>query len=159
MLIQAEYLVNGVSVVQARRVKRVDYVHIELDSHDVIFAEGALFETFVGDQSRGMFHNAATFASLYTQTVSDEPVYRAQRAEHGAVLKAVRRRLAERAGCATQDQSGGQPCFVVGSLAAAGASYEAHGEAGVEQARRVLEHGLDAAAEGPAVRELGVRRL
>ena len=33
------------SIVQAERVDKVEYVHIELESHDVIIAEGALSET------------------------------------------------------------------------------------------------------------------
>ena len=59
VLIEAKDLVNGFSIVQAERVDKVEYFHIELDSHDVIVAEGALSETFIDDDSRGMFHNAA----------------------------------------------------------------------------------------------------
>ena len=58
MLIEAKDLVNGVSIVQAERVESVEYFHIELDSHDVIIAEGAPSESFIDDDSRGMFHNA-----------------------------------------------------------------------------------------------------
>ena len=58
MLIEAKDLINGVSIVQAERVEKVEYFHIELDSHDVIIAEGALSESFIDDDSRGMFHNA-----------------------------------------------------------------------------------------------------
>jgi hypothetical protein len=36
VLIEALDLINGVSIFQAERVERVDYFHIELDSHDVI---------------------------------------------------------------------------------------------------------------------------
>src|SRR6478672_3797915 len=39
VLIEAIDLVNGVSVIQAERAERVDYFHIELDSHDIIVAE------------------------------------------------------------------------------------------------------------------------
>ena len=48
----------AVSVVQAESVAAVEYFHIELDSHDVILAEGAPSETFIDEDSRGMFHNA-----------------------------------------------------------------------------------------------------
>jgi hypothetical protein len=44
VLIEARHLVNGVSVVRAGRVEKVEYVHIELGTHDVIIAEGALPE-------------------------------------------------------------------------------------------------------------------
>ena len=61
----APHLVNGASIIQAEAIERVDYIHIELDSHDVILAEGAPSETFIDDHSRGMFHNADSFAALY----------------------------------------------------------------------------------------------
>ena len=67
MLIEAKDLVNGRSIVQADDVDKVEYFHIELDTHDVIVAEGALSETFIDDDSRGMFHNADEFHALYPQ--------------------------------------------------------------------------------------------
>jgi hypothetical protein len=65
VLIEAKNLVNGASIVQAERVEKVEYFHIELDSHDVIIAEGALSETFLDDDSRGMFHNVHEYDALY----------------------------------------------------------------------------------------------
>ena len=62
VLIEARDLVNGVSIVQAERVEIVEYFHIELDSHDVIIAEGAPSESFIDDDSRGMFQNAHEYA-------------------------------------------------------------------------------------------------
>ena len=44
VLIEAKDLVNGVSILQAEQIDEVEYLHIELDSHDVIVAEGALSE-------------------------------------------------------------------------------------------------------------------
>ena len=38
--IEAKDLVNGVSIVQAERVEKVEYFQIQLESHDVILAEG-----------------------------------------------------------------------------------------------------------------------
>jgi ABC-type amino acid transport substrate-binding protein len=64
VLIEAKNLVNGASIVQAERVEKVEYFHIELDSHDVIIAEGALSETFLDDDSRGMFHNVHEYCAL-----------------------------------------------------------------------------------------------
>jgi hypothetical protein len=40
VLIQAEYLVNGMTIVQADKVEAVEYFHIELDEHDIVYAEG-----------------------------------------------------------------------------------------------------------------------
>ena len=65
MLIEAKDLVNGLSIVQAERVGSVEYFHIELDTHDVIIADGALSESFIDDNSRGMFHNAHEYDTLY----------------------------------------------------------------------------------------------
>jgi hypothetical protein len=56
VLIEARDLVNGVSIVQAEQVEQVEYFHIELETHDVIMAEGAPSETFIDDDSRSMFH-------------------------------------------------------------------------------------------------------
>ena len=74
VLVPVEHLVNGVSIVQCEAVERVAYSHVELDSHDVIVAEGAAAETFVVCDSRRMFHNAVEFAVLYPG--EDAPRYR-----------------------------------------------------------------------------------
>ncbi len=79
VLIPAFALVNGASIVQAASVDRIDYFHVELDTHDVIVAEGALSESFVDDDSRSMFHNAATYRELYPETAHPaRPVLRAK---------------------------------------------------------------------------------
>ena len=97
VLIEARDLVNGVSIVQAEQVEAVDYFHVELDDHDVIVAEGALSETFVDDDSRGMFHNAHEFATLYQEP--RHPVrYCAPRLDTGHALEAIRSKLARCAG-------------------------------------------------------------
>jgi len=93
LLIEAKDLVNGESIVQARGVERVDYFHIELDSHDVIIAEGAFSETFIDDDSRAMFHNAPDYRALYPNEVPVEPLYCAPRVHEGEALEAIRQRL------------------------------------------------------------------
>src|SRR5260370_31290565 len=69
VLIEAKDLINGVSIVQADNVDKVEYFHIELDSHDVIVAEGAPSEGFIDDDSRGMFHHAHEYDTPYTHEV------------------------------------------------------------------------------------------
>jgi VCBS repeat-containing protein len=98
VLIEAKDLINGVSIVQAERVESLEYFHIELDSHDVIIAEGALAETFIDDDSRGMFHNAHDYDTLYDEEHSAPAHYCAPRLNEGYEVEAVRRRLALRAG-------------------------------------------------------------
>ena len=71
---------------------RVDYVHIELATHDVIVAEGALSETFLDDGSRVMFHNAAEYRLLHPDAPEPARFY-APRADSGYALEAIRRRL------------------------------------------------------------------
>lgn len=79
-------------------VERVDYFHIELDTHDVIFAEGAAAETFIDDDSRGIFHNIGEFHALYPDEVQRPARYCAPRCEDGYEVEVVRRRIALRAG-------------------------------------------------------------
>jgi hypothetical protein len=64
-LIHASRLVNGATIVQLPSVDLVTYFHIELDSHDVIFAENCPAETFIDENCRGQFENAAEFHRLY----------------------------------------------------------------------------------------------
>ncbi len=94
VLIAAAALLNGETIVQPRSTGAIDYFHIELETHDVIFAEGAYAETFVDDDSRMMFHNAAEFAASYPDIRRQTAAYCAPRTEDGSVLEAVRRRLA-----------------------------------------------------------------
>ena len=93
-LIEAKDLVNGTSIVQAEHAGKVEYFHIELETHDVIVAEGALSETFIDDDSRGMFHNAPEFHALYPRAARTAAQYCAPRLEDGYEVEAVRRRIA-----------------------------------------------------------------
>jgi len=65
VMVAAIHLVNGVSVVQAERVDAIEYLHIELEQHNAIWAEGALSETFADADSRATFHNVHEYATLY----------------------------------------------------------------------------------------------
>jgi autotransporter passenger strand-loop-strand repeat protein len=97
VLIPAAALVNGISIVQASRVDEVSYFHIELPSHDVIYAEGAESESFVDDDSRGMFQNAAEYAALYPGAVRGDALYCAPLLTDGAEVARIWQRLAARA--------------------------------------------------------------
>jgi hypothetical protein len=108
VLIEARDLINGVSIVQAEHMDEVEYFHIELDSHDVILAEGALSETFVDDDSRGMFHNVGEYGALYPEDAAQPVQYCAPRLDRGYEVDAVRRRLAERAGLPSLDRDTGR---------------------------------------------------
>jgi hypothetical protein len=102
VLIEAKDLVNGVSIVQAERVEKVEYFHIELETHDVIIAEGAPSETFIDDDSRAMFHNAHEYYALHPDSLPGALTaparFCAPRLEDGYEVEAVRRRIELRAG-------------------------------------------------------------
>ena len=99
VLVPARCLVDDATIVQERGLPRVDYVHVELDSHDVILAEGAASESFVDDNSRAMFHNAHDYAVRYPDTSVGHAAC-LPRLEQGSALAALRRRLAGQAVCA-----------------------------------------------------------
>ena len=75
VLIPAVYLVNGTSIVQVmpEGVKEIEYFHIELETHEVIFAEGVAAETLLvmkereafADLIREAFDNFAERKQLY----------------------------------------------------------------------------------------------
>ena len=94
LLVAARYLVNGATIVQARDMDRVDYFHLELDSHDVILAEGAPSESFLDDDNRWMFHNASEFVAAYPARLSVHR-YCAPRVEQGPALERIQRWLAK----------------------------------------------------------------
>ncbi len=56
VLIPVRYLVNGATVRQ-ERVERVHYFHIELESHDILLAEGLTAESYLDTGNRGAFSN------------------------------------------------------------------------------------------------------
>jgi len=115
-LVPAALLANGVSIVKMEGVEEVHYFHIELDAHDVIVAEGALAETYIDDDNRGMFHNVAEFGRLYPDAKVERPVrYCAPRLEDGFGLEALRRALSWRAQRLRQDGTLG-PATLQGSL-------------------------------------------
>jgi autotransporter passenger strand-loop-strand repeat protein len=93
VLIPAACLVNNDTILHVASIDQVDYFHLELDTHDVIIAEGAPAETYIDDDNRGMFHNAAEHAARYPDAKRAAPAYCAPRVEDGDALHAIRRRL------------------------------------------------------------------
>lgn len=103
VLVPARCLINGTSITQDSSVERVDYVHIELETHAVLLAEGAPSESFVDDGGRMIFHNAAEYAALYPQARRAAPVYCAPRVVGGEALAAIRSRIDRLAGLTPPD--------------------------------------------------------
>jgi hypothetical protein len=97
LLIPARALMNDVSIVQEDAMEEVVYLHLEFEAHEVIWAEGALSESYADDQDRERFDNAAEYRTLYPDVVRESTRFCAPRIEEGAELEAVRQRLISRA--------------------------------------------------------------
>lgn len=66
LLIEAQALVNGMSITQATQWPgELHYFHIETEHHEIILAEGAPTETFVDNVSRACFNNYSEYQTLY----------------------------------------------------------------------------------------------
>jgi len=66
--IPVKHLVNGTSVAQLAPfdMSEIEYYHIDLETHEVIYAEGALVESFFdGDSEREHFSNFVQYERLY----------------------------------------------------------------------------------------------
>ena len=108
-LLIARLLVNGVTVTQNWCPPRIDYVHVELASHDCVIAEGAWAETYADAQvSRAAFDNAAEYEALYPDAgpAPDEFTLCAPRPERGAKLEAALRPVVARVAVAPGALSG-----------------------------------------------------
>ena len=68
-LIPVMYLINETSIAQGTPsdMSVIEYYHIELDTHEGIYAEGALVESFIDDDgsSRENFSNFVQYERLY----------------------------------------------------------------------------------------------
>jgi hypothetical protein len=63
VLVPVGLLVNGATIVQ-EAVEQIRYFHVELDSHDVLLAEGLPCESYLDDGNRSIFANADGHAVL-----------------------------------------------------------------------------------------------
>ncbi len=103
VLIEAKDLVNGGSIVQAESAESIEYYHVELDTHDVLIAEGALAESYIDDDNRLLFHNAHEYREKYPDQEIGPAQYYAPRCDSGYELETVRQRIALRAGLVAGD--------------------------------------------------------
>jgi len=67
LLIPVERLVNGKSIALAAvdHLETIDYLHIELETHEIVFAEGAPAETLLITNDREQFPNFVEYERLY----------------------------------------------------------------------------------------------
>lgn len=96
VLIEVKDLVNGISITRAvpEGMRDIEYFHIELATHEVIFAEGAPVETLLTTEGRESFSNFVEYERLYgpdvgPTMVSYAPVlaYSSARAHLKALLR------------------------------------------------------------------------
>ena len=57
-LIPIRLLVNGATIIRETRRRAVTYYHVELDTHDLLLAEGLPAESYLDCNNRGIFENA-----------------------------------------------------------------------------------------------------
>jgi Hint domain len=95
ILIPAWRLTNGVSIIQPERAAQVDYIHLELAEHALLFAENCLAESYYDEGARQMFQNAASYRLPRRPSAPPLP-----RLEDGFHLQHIQRRLQARAGLA-----------------------------------------------------------
>jgi hypothetical protein len=92
VLIPVEFLVNYKTIYWDDRAQEVQIYHVELDSHDVLLANGTPTETYRDDGNRWLFQNANSGWHLPPK----EPY--APVLTGGPVVDAIWRRLLDRAG-------------------------------------------------------------
>jgi hypothetical protein len=97
-LVQAKDLVNGVTIGADTTVRLVAYFHVELPSHDILFAEGAAAESFLETGHRGVFENEKAPLLLHPDLmqIRREAAGFAPLLTGGERLAAIRQRLARR---------------------------------------------------------------
>jgi hypothetical protein len=64
-LVPARLLVNGTSIARETAARRVVYYHVELDNHDVLYAEGLPVESYLDTGNRSMFENGGGAMRLH----------------------------------------------------------------------------------------------
>ena len=93
-LVPAEALVNGVSILTESGFGDLHYLHLELDSHDLLLAEGAPSESYIDYGAADHFDNGASRPEALRKMKASCMA----RLNNGAVVDAIRVRLRDRAG-------------------------------------------------------------
>jgi hypothetical protein len=97
VLIPADKLLNGTTITRADGLDVVQYFHIELPRHAVLYAEGALAESFLDTGNRNMFANVLSYLELGCDLNAPPQPACLPIVTEGEALDSARARLAERA--------------------------------------------------------------
>jgi hypothetical protein len=106
-LVPAWRLINGASITQAEAVERVEYFHIELARHDLIFAENCPAESFLDEAFRAQFQNAEEYDRLYPEGGPRQSSC-VPRVEDGFLLQALQRQIDQRVGLPLTEEARGK---------------------------------------------------
>jgi hypothetical protein len=71
-LVPVRLLVNGATIQRLGDHRRVTYYHVELETHDILLAEGLAVESYLETGNRGMFENAGEPLLLYPDLTNDQ---------------------------------------------------------------------------------------
>ena len=71
-LIPARLLLNGGSIRRDTTCRSVSYYHVELDTHDVLLANGLAAESYLDSGNRGVFANADLPLTLHQGLTNDQ---------------------------------------------------------------------------------------
>ena len=97
VLIPAERLLNGTTITRADGFDVVQYFHIELPRHAVLYAEGAPAESFLDTGNRNMFANVLSYLELGRDLGAPRQPPCLPIVTSGAALDNARAHLSERA--------------------------------------------------------------
>lgn len=99
MLVPAFALVNGKTIVQQLDMPKFQYFHLELESFDILLAEGVPAESYVDTGNRSMFQNASTVSlrADFEPPVGRQKIPGIRIVRKGAPVQALQRALMDRA--------------------------------------------------------------
>jgi Hint domain len=83
LLIPAGDLINGSTITKSNNSEALEYLHIELESHDVILANGAPAETLEGNAGRVEFDNFDEYVAMYGSALTHQTPYAPIMARNG----------------------------------------------------------------------------
>ena len=144
VLVPIEYLVNHRSILWDDRAQEVELYHLELESHDVLLANGAPAESYRDDGNRWLFQNGTGALPQHNQ----EPC--APVLTGGPVVDALWRRLLERAGPTRQPAADGRCRRASGGEWQAAGCVRAAGGCACVPAERAATHGTHPLTRGGA---------
>jgi hypothetical protein len=94
VLVPAGKLLNGTSITQVENLDVVQYFHIELPRHVLLYADGALAESYRDTGNRNMFANVLAYLQLGYDADAEPPPPCRTVVSDGAALQAVHAALA-----------------------------------------------------------------